>query len=252
VTEFRPATPGSATARQAADRRYGVRLVVAAVSVAVLAVPFTLLLLLVRVGWGPLRRLDQGVAERFNEVAADDGRFVGVLEAASDVFDPMVFRALALGLVIALIVGRRPRLAAWVGVTMAGASLLGFALKELVGRSRPVLPEPVSSAPGLSFPSGHALNSFVGVAILLLVFSPWLPRGGRALVWLLGAGIVALTGFARIGLGVHFLSDVAGAWILGFGWVAAMVAVFETWRHDVGLRRTAPQEGLEPEAAEPG
>jgi membrane-associated phospholipid phosphatase len=235
--------------RPAADRRYGVRLVLVAVAIAVLAVPFTGLLLLVRGRWAPLRELDQTVAERLNTVALDDDRFVTVLETASDVFDPWVFRVLAAVLALVLLVRRRPRLAAWVAVTMAGASLLGFGLKELVGRARPVLPEAVSSAPGLSFPSGHALNSFVGAAILLLVFSAWLRGPARVLAWVLAVAIVALTGFARMGLGVHFLSDVVGAWILGFGWVAAMVAVFETWRHEVGLRRTTPQEGLEPEAA---
>ena len=223
----------------------------AAVAAAILALPFTFLLLLVRGEWEPLRRVDQGVADELHEIALDTPWLVRLLETASDVFDPWVFRVVAVVVVVGLAVRGRPRLAAWVAVTVGGASLLGVALKELVGRARPALPDPVASAPGMSFPSGHALNSFVGVAMLLLVFSPWIARRLRPLAWVLGVGAVLLTGFARIGLGVHFVSDVVGGWILGTGWVVATVAAFETWRHDVGLRRVPPTAGLEPESAEP-
>jgi undecaprenyl-diphosphatase len=65
------------------------------------------------------------------------------------------------------------------------------------------------------------------------------------------AGLVLLIGFTRIALGVHFLSDVIGGWLLGAVWLAVTARAFETWRTQLGRRPTAPlQEGLEPEAAQ--
>jgi undecaprenyl-diphosphatase len=66
-----------------------------------------------------------------------------------------------------------------------------------------------------SFPSGHAARAFL-IAITFLTWGPtWL--GAILLVW---APLVSL---ARVGLGVHYLSDVfAGA---GLGAMAALAAI---------------------------
>src|SRR6266545_1865210 len=56
----------------------------------------------------------------------------------------------------------------------------GFGLLLLlVGRLRPMVAEPVATAPGNSFPSGHALGSIVAYGALLLVFLPIIPRRFR-------------------------------------------------------------------------
>lgn len=49
-------------------------------------------------------------------------------------------------------------------------------------------------------------------------------------------GVVGLIGFARVTLGVHYLSDVVGGWIFAAGWVAATMAAFRIWR-----KKTDPQ-----------
>ena len=54
----------------AADERFGLRLGAGLVGTLVAAVTFALLLLLVRAGWAPLRRLDTGAAEAFNRIDA--------------------------------------------------------------------------------------------------------------------------------------------------------------------------------------
>jgi membrane-associated phospholipid phosphatase len=138
------------------------------------------------------------------------------------------------------------RLALWTLVTVWGAALLGLLLKVLVGRARPDLIDAVATAPGRSFPSGHALTSTVGCAVLLLLVSPLLRRPWRGIAIAVAVLIPLVVGFARIGLGVHFLSDVVAGQLLGLGWVAVTAAAFEAWRRDVGLPPSPPTEA-EPE-----
>ena len=46
-------------------------------------------------------------------------------------------------------------------------------------------------------------------------------------------------------LGVHFLSDVVGGYVLGTAWLVGSVALFETWRVERGRRPSQPfEEGL--------
>jgi membrane-associated phospholipid phosphatase len=63
------------------------------------------------------------------------------------------------------------------------------------------------------------------------------------------AFMVLAVGFSRIALGVHYVSDVIGGYVLGAAWVAAMAAAFNAMRVDRGRRSLDVGEGLEPEQA---
>jgi membrane-associated phospholipid phosphatase len=52
----------------------------------------------------------------------------------------------------------------------------------------------------------------------------------RGLMWALALVVGIGTGLSRIALGVHWMSDVLGGWIIGIAVVAATTAAFETWR----------------------
>jgi undecaprenyl-diphosphatase len=227
------------------------RLALAALAAFVLAVPVTLLALAVRTGWGPMRRLDLAVADALHGTVGAQPVMVDLLKALDVVFHPWVFRAAVIVLVAVLAWRGAFRLAWWAGITMAAGSFLGFALKLVFSRTRPDFDLPLATAPGYSFPSGHALNSTVGVLILVLALLPALPRvRHRVAAWLAGVVVIALTGFDRIGLGVHYLSDVIAGWCVGVALVAATAAAFETWRRDVGRPPHDPLEGVDPEDAE--
>jgi undecaprenyl-diphosphatase len=160
----------------------------------------------------------------------------------------MVFRVAVAALVITLFVRGARRLAWWAAITMATGSALGLVLKLIVARARPSFDLPLATAPGYSFPSGHALNSTVGVLVLLLVVLPALrSTTQKVAAWAAGLMIIALTGLDRIGLGVHYVSDVVAAWLVGVALVAATAAAFETWRRDVGRPAHDPLAGMDPE-----
>ncbi len=228
------------------------RLLVAGVAVLLVAVPFSLLLVAVTDGWGPLHRLDLRVAADLNVYANAHAGVVTVLKLVSIVFHPTAFRLVSLAVTVLLLVRRRVRLALWLVVTVEGGGLLSSVVKSLVDRPRPVLPHPVAHAQGLSFPSGHALGVVVGVGALLLVGAPLLGRRGRVVTATLGLVVVPAVGYSRIGLGVHYVSDVLGGYVLGLAWLAATTAAFRAWQsdHQPAARRQSLDEGLEPDLKE--
>jgi undecaprenyl-diphosphatase len=235
------------------DQWYGLRLTLTLVAAVLLGVPFLILVLAVQRAWPPLLRLDRSVADSLHSLAVRSRLLVHLLDWISTIFAPIVFRVAATLLAGWLFLRRRPRLAIWALVTTWGAALLGVLLKDLVRRTRPSFVDAVATAPGRSFPSGHALGSVVGCGVLLLILLPLLPRRARPVAWAAAGLIVAAVGFARVGLGVHFTSDVLAGWVLGLAWLAGTVAAFQSWRRDVGVAAPAPSAtGLEPELADGG
>lgn len=233
-----------------ADRTLGLRLLLALAASIGLGVPVTLLAFLVRAKWDPLIRLDLSVAKGLHGVAVRNPWLVDALQAVSLVIGPWVLRPIATLVALWLLLReRRIRLATWMLITLWGGALLGVVLKTVVGRARPELVDAVAHEGGRSFPSGHALGATVACGLLILVLGPLLPRRWRPAGWGLAVLAVVAVCFARVGLGVHFLSDVTAGVLIGVAWLAVTSAVFEWWRRDVGLP-PAPMAEAEPELRE--
>ncbi|MFY1669847.1 phosphatase PAP2 family protein [Plantactinospora sp. WMMB334] len=211
-------------------------------------VGFGVLLLLVRLRWEPLHTVDHETAAWFNRVVSANGDLVTVLRAVSSLGGrPIMFWLVTIA-VVGLLIRRQGRLAVFLIVAGVGALLLDPSLKELVGRLRPVVDIPVASAPGNSFPSGHALGSIVAYGALLLVFLPAMrPRWHRLAVAVVIAVVLAV-GLTRIALGVHYVSDVVAGWLLGLAWLGVTAYAFRLWRRERGRPVRPLAAGLEPEA----
>jgi undecaprenyl-diphosphatase len=104
--------------------------------------------------------------------------------------------------------------------------LANSALKEVVGRARPVVEHPVAMATGKSFPSGHAMSSTVIYGVLLVVFLPMIPSRWQRAVIAATVVLVLAIGASRVALGVHYPSDVAAGHLLGVALVVGSTAVF--------------------------
>jgi undecaprenyl-diphosphatase len=238
VTPVRPPSPRDL------NRLRGVVVVTAA------AVLFTVLAIAVRVGWGPLLDADAAVARDLNAVVAPRPALVRTLTAITTLGSAGVLVWVIVLALILLLVRRRFPLAAYLAVTASGALILDPALKALIGRLRPVVEHPVAVGGGSSFPSGHSLDSYICYGALLLVFLPAFPRRRRWIPVAAVSTVIVLIGLTRILLGVHFVSDVVGAWSVGTAWLGITVFAFELHRTRTGRRVPQPlTEGLEPEAA---
>jgi undecaprenyl-diphosphatase len=211
---------------------------------------FALLLLLVRGRWQPLDAMDHNVAVYMNRVVGAHQWMQVVLRFITALGSTLVLSCIVAIVAVALLIRRRARLAAYLVITGVGAIIMGPALKLLVGRLRPVVDQVIVVAPGNSFPSGHSLGSFTCYGALLLVFLPALHGIGRRLAYTGTVLLIFLIGFSRVALGVHFVTDVLGGWLLAAAWLFVTATAFEAWRRQTGRRPTTPiAEGLEPEAA---
>jgi membrane-associated phospholipid phosphatase len=243
--------PGAGVSEAADAVRFAGRAALAGIAIGLVAVPFGLLVLMVASRWAPLLRMDGGARDALHSVAVHDSALVTAMKLISAVGSAWVYVPLFAVLAAWLAWRGLGRLAVFVVVAMLGSSLLNSLVKLAVHRARPVLPDPVAHAGGMSFPSGHAQSATVAASVLLLVFLPAL-RGrpgrrriaiGAALLW------VIVVAFARVGLGVHYVSDVLAGIILGAAWVAATTALFSVSRRQRGRPRVEPSRGLEPEHA---
>ena len=121
----------------------------------------------------------------------------------------------------------------------AGGGLLNRVLKETFERTRPEFADPMLAASSWSFPSGHAMGTFIfcGVGCYLLL------RGNRS--WMTAAVAVTVAAswcvvmaFSRLYLGVHYASDVVAGLLAGVAWVAVCVSALEVLRRRIaGARR---------------
>lgn len=127
--------------------------------------------------------------------------------------------------------GRRKLWALAWAVTLAGGGILNTILKSIYARPRPVFADPILTASGFSFPSGHSMGTFIltGMAAYLAV----LHTNGRLRHVALVAGALAWTvtmGFSRMYLGVHYLTDVVGGYAAGSCWLAVCISGVEIAR----------------------
>ncbi|GGY46950.1 phosphatase PAP2 family protein [Streptomyces omiyaensis] len=194
------------------------------------------LLVLVVAGWSPLLSFDRAVDEALHRNAVDHPGFARLHRVLSDwVWDPLTLRVLAFAVALVLARSGRRRLALWVAGTVVAAAGVQQAVKALVGRERPVWPDPLDSASFAAFPSGHAMTAAVVCGLLLWVLAvvgrePWRGWGtaaGVAVVSVLGVG------WTRLYLGVHWPTDVLAGWLLG--WCCVAVAIL-SYRRTAGRR----------------
>jgi undecaprenyl-diphosphatase len=105
--------------------------------------------------------------------------------------------------------------------------LLAFSLSYLINpwlklffqRERPQLWATIIPLPGdHSFPSGHAMSAMAVYGLAALLLARAHPQQ-RWSIWLSAATLIALIGFSRVYLGVHWPTDVLAGFVTGFALV---------------------------------
>jgi len=175
--------------------------------------------------------------------AAGNDRFPGDLRVAQwiqdvDIFAPFADFAnfagdtlpsalIALGFIVVLVFRRSPA---------AALVLLTFPLRggrwlvaELVARPRPSadLLDIRDTAAGFSFPSGHTAGAVLLWGALFCVSERLVPQiVARRLLQAFCLFVVAITGPARVYVGVHWPSDVLGGYLFGLLALAPLVVLY--------------------------
>jgi undecaprenyl-diphosphatase len=115
--------------------------------------------------------------------------------------------------------------AAWIAVSLIGASLIDNGLKAWIARPRPALVPHLAQVTDASFPSGHAMVSAALYLTLALMLAESAQRWtARVAIVGFGALLAVMIGCSRVYLGVHWPSDVLAGWSFGTAWALAVFA----------------------------
>lgn len=132
-----------------------------------------------------------------------------------------VLVALLVVVAIVLVRQRNWRRLVALAITCGGGAVLNVALKMSMHRTRPSFASEFN-ATSWSFPSGHAMDSAIAYGFLAhWAIARW-PRRRMAII-VATAVIIGAIGYARIYLGVHYLSDVVAGYCAGYVWLAVCV-----------------------------
>jgi undecaprenyl-diphosphatase len=89
-------------------------------------------------------------------------------------------------------------------------------LKEIVESPRPTpdLVRVTDHASGYGYPSGHAAGALLVVGALAWIVARHVEsRAWRVVIWVAAGAWIVLTGAGRVRVGVHWPTDVLGAWL---------------------------------------
>jgi undecaprenyl-diphosphatase len=146
----------------------------------------------------------------------------GLLEGVRDLTalgGTLLRNLFAIAALVALLFLRLRREATLLALTVALAWIVNSALKNLVGRPRPMIVPHLMEAGGNSFPSGHSFNSAVVYVSIALAFAA-LSRRETVRTTLIASALALsiVVAWSRVWLGVHWPSDVLAGWLGGVGW----------------------------------
>ncbi len=180
-----------------------------------------------------MARFDVVVTQWLQTHGTEQGE--AVYRALSLLGGPVLFVAIAI-VAIAFIVRRDwPRFVT-LAVTCGGGAILDVTLKSIFHRARPSFASEFNET-SWSFPSGHAMDSLIGYGLFAYWLAERFPRA-RVPILIFAAVLVVVIGYARVYLGVHYLSDVVGGYMAGLIWLSVCAVGYRAWgkRTEVGAR----------------
>ena len=152
--------------------------------------------------------------------------------AVSTLGNTAVVATVSVVVVAGMLLARQWVSAGQVALAQLGAGALVVAGKAAVGRQRPPEVTRLAVEQTLSFPSGHALGTTVLAVTLVSVvwrYSRRWPYARRRSVRVFSAAVAALVasavGVSRVYLGVHWVTDVLGGWLIGGTWAIVCLTV---------------------------
>ncbi len=140
--------------------------------------------------------------------------------------EPLVLLPIALILGLVLLIIRRYSLAIILPIATLGTWGLNHGLKAMFLRPRPQLWERILDAGFYSFPSGHAMVSFVFYSLLAYFLASRFPQ----FRWLIFSGSILLIiaiGFSRLYLGVHWPTDIMGSYMISLVCTIAWIFIWK-------------------------
>jgi membrane-associated phospholipid phosphatase len=151
-----------------------------------------------------------------------------LLSTATSIGGSVGLGAIVAAVATMLLVRQERASAIFLVVTAGGGAVLNSVLKMIFARARPDPASALAVAQWYSFPSGHAMGSFItfGALAYLALRQPW-PWVAKSAGLAVALTTVVLVSLSRVYLGVHWASDIAGGWSAGTVWLTSAVVAFE-------------------------
>jgi undecaprenyl-diphosphatase len=195
-----------------------------------------------------IHAVDHHTLEWFTEFRNAHARLTPAVKDISSLGGRYVLALVVFFTVGLLLSFRRYRTAGFVLAAALGGLLISEVIKVSIGRERPPNADPAAyhADASPSFPSGHSMLSAAIYLTLALVATATIPRW-PVRAYIVGASLVlvALIGITRLYLGVHYLTDVVGGWIVGLLWGIFCRWVESRWVLRLERRDTALQSAFE-------
>lgn len=191
----------------------------------IIALIFAVLFFLIAYHIDSLQPLDETISLRVSLLRTP--RLTDTMKFLSELAAPPT---LIIGsLLLALLIRQRQK---WFSIflNLSISVMLNAGLKQIYARPRPVIITALVTESGFSFPSGHSMGAvaFYGFFIYLIMQSntrPAIKRTVSALV----VTLIAFIGFSRVYLGVHYISDVVGGFLMSSVYLIVFTAFVNSY-----------------------
>ncbi|MBO5955035.1 MAG: phosphatase PAP2 family protein [Clostridia bacterium] len=169
--------------------------------------------------------------DKFNVVVSNNrnGFWTGFFKIFTHLGSFYTLAVLAIvGVILIWFIMKNKRMSVFYAGTFAIVCISNFVLKQIVRRIRPEHLMIIEET-GFSFPSGHAMMTFAFFA--LVIHFVWKTIKNKPLkITLISvlSVVIALIGFSRIYLGVHYLTDIIAGLLISYVIVSVCLMVYNT------------------------
>ena len=130
--------------------------------------------------------------------------------------------------ILSLIVLKRKIYSFLISINLILITVFQVMLKHIFLRSRPLDINLIDET-GYSFPSGHSITAFVFYGfIIYLIYKSNINNKLKSIYIVILSLFIFIVGFSRIYLGVHFFTDVLGAFSFGICYLIIYINIVET------------------------
>lgn len=137
-----------------------------------------------------------------------------------------VILTFTLSLIIILLIFNKKKYITPLVVSILGSQLFVQITKLIIHRTRPINSLFIESS--YSFPSGHAAMSIAFYGFITYILTKNIKRWDTKINIIFAEIIITIIiGFSRLYLGVHFLSDVIGGYLIGIMWLIIAISIYE-------------------------
>ena len=135
--------------------------------------------------------------------------------------------------ILGFILIKNKKYSLFMSINLISITLLQFILKNIYSRERPVGISLIEES-GYSFPSGHSLTAMAFYGLLIYyIYKSNINKNKKIVLEILLSIIILLIGLSRVYLGVHFVTDVVGAFSFSICYLIIYTKIIGRWLYDM-------------------